>query len=239
MDHFVAQSARSPVENLLLAALPRQARQSVLAKCEQVELRLGDVISMPGERARHAYFPTNSFISLIAPIDDHASLEVSLVGNEGMVGTCLFLGVNTAPLQAVVQGAGPAWRIDGALFRGELQQNAALCEELNRYIYVVIRQLAQAAACARYHVVEARLARWLLMTRDRAHSSDFHVTHAFLAFMLGVRRAGVTRAASSLQARDLIQYSRGNVSILDRRGLEAVACGCYAADKRTYASVLG
>jgi CRP-like cAMP-binding protein len=235
----MALSARSPVENLLLAALPRQARQGVLAKCEQVDLRLAEVISMQGERARYAYFPTDSFISLIAPIDDHASLEVSLVGNEGMVGTCLFLGVNAAALQAVVQGAGPAWRIDGAAFRSELKHNPALCEELNRYVYVVIRQLAQTAACARYHVVEARLARWLLMTRDRAHSNDFHVTHAFLAFMLGVRRAGVTRAASSLQARDLIQYSRGNVSILDRRGLEAVACGCYATDKRTYASVLG
>ena len=239
MDLCVAQSARSPVENLLLAALPRQARQSLLSKCERVDLHLADVLSMPGERARYAYFPTDSFISLIAPIDDHSSLEVSLVGNEGMHGTCLVLGVNTAPLQAVVQGAGPAWRIDGPVFRSELKQNTALCEELNRYVYVVMRQLAQTAACARYHVVEARLARWLLMTRDRAHSNDFRVTHAFLAFMLGVRRAGVTRAASSLQARDLIRYSRGDVSITDRRGLEAVACGCYLADKRSYASVLG
>jgi len=239
MEIGIPRPSHEPVENLLLAALPREAREHQLSRCERVDLHLGQVLSMPGELTLHAYFPAGSYISLIAPIDERESLEVNLVGNEGMLGTCLFLGVNTAPLQAVVQGAGPAWRIDGRALRRELKRGPALREELNRYIYVLIRQLAQTAACTRHHLLEARLARWYLMTRDRAHSNEFHVTHAFLAFILGVRRAGVTKAASSLQARDLIQYSRGNVSILDRRGLEAVACGCYAADKHAYASVLG
>jgi CRP-like cAMP-binding protein len=235
----VPQSPQPSVENLLLAALPRRTRQHLLARCEPVELEPADVLTMPGQPARFVYFPTGCYVSLIAPIDVHASLEVSLVGNEGMLGSCLLLGVDTAPLQAIVQGAGTAWRIDGATFRRELTYSPALRDELNRYVYVLIRQLAQTAACTRYHLLEARLARWFLMTRDRARSREFHVTHAFLAFMLGVRRAGVTRAASSLQAQRLIQYSRGNVAILDGRGLEAVACGCYGEDKRTYASVLG
>ena len=211
----------------------------MLANCEHVELDLGQVLGTPGRRARYAYFPTSSYVSLVAALDDHASLEVSLVGNEGMIGTCMLLGVSVAPLLAVVQGSGPAWRIDRTVFRHELEYSRILRETLNRYVYVLIRQLAQTAACTRYHLLEPRLARWLLMTRDRANSSEFHATHAFLAVMLGVRRAGVTRAASSLQQRKLIAYSRGNVSILDRRGLENVACGCYEADKNSYAGVFG
>jgi CRP-like cAMP-binding protein len=229
---------RAPTENLLLAALPGKDRRRLLAGCEPVDLTAGDVMYEPGERIHHVYFPTDSVISLITPIEDHDRLEVGLVGREGMLGVSLVLGVNAARTLAIVQGAGAAWQLDTERFRHELEHCVPLRRGLQRYVYVVMFQLAQMAVCTRFHVVEARLARSLLTTRDRADSNEFHVTHERLARNLGVRRAGVTRAASSLQMRKLISYRRGDITILDRRGLQAAACACYAVDRETYTNVM-
>ena len=234
----IAESTLSIVKNHLIERLPRTARLRLLAICEPVELVMAEVLSEVGIPARYVYFPTKSFISLVTPIKGKPILEVGMIGREGMLGTHLALGVRAAPLHALVQGPGAAWRIGAVAFRKELAQSSALQTGLNRYVYVMMMQLASAASCLRFHQIEPRLARWLLMTQDRAQSNSFHITHEFLAYMLGVRRVGVTAAASVLQRGGLIKYHRGEIQVLSRLGLEAAACSCYAADRESYAKML-
>jgi CRP-like cAMP-binding protein len=215
------------IQNSLLAALPRKSYLRLAPGLAPVELVFGEVLYEPGDPIRDVYFPTQSLVSLLTVVEGHLALEVGMVGREGMVGVPLVLGSDVSPVRALVQGAGPALKMNGQRFRSELNASPPLQRELQRYIYAMMVQISQTAGCNRFHVVEARLARWLLMTRDRVRSGQFRMTHEFLSHMLGVRRVGVTEAASALQRRKLIEYSRGNITILDDRGLEAACCSCY------------
>lgn len=229
----------SLVQNHLIQLLPLRDRTRLVAACEPVNLVLSQVLEEAGDPARHVYFPTEGFISLVSRVDEHPGLEVGMVGREGMVGTSLVLGVALAPARALVQGAGACWRISTTAFRRELRASAALQRQLLLYLYVLMAQTVSSAGCLRFHLVGQRLARWLLMSQDRAHQEQFHVTHEFLAYMLGVRRVGVTVAAGELQRRGLIHYHRGELTVVDRLGLEQAACSCYAADRQVYARHLG
>ena len=224
-------ASQAPIANNLLAALPRKEYQRLLAGLEPVTLTFGDILYEPEQPIRHVYFPTDSLVSLLTLADGHLALEVGMVGPEGMVGTPVPLGINVSAVRALVQGSGTAMRMTTARFRKEFRDCPPLQRALYRYIHVLMAQVTQTAACNRFHVVEARLARWLLMTRDRVRANQFRLTQEFLAHMLGVRRVGVTKAASALQQRKLIRYSRGEISILDDKGLEAAACRCYQVVK--------
>lgn len=230
-----APHARSAsIQNILLAALPVGESQRLLADLESVDLTLGEVLYEAGDTIRHVYFPGDSLVSLLTLADGHLALEVGLIGREGMVGIPLVLGHNVSSVRALVQGGGTAMRMASAPFLKAFKRSRPLQHELYRYTHALMAQISQTAACNRFHVVEQRFARWLLMTHDRVKSDQFRMTHEFLGHMLGVRRVGVTKAAQSLQQRKLISYSRGNISILDRAGLEAAACQCYAVVKGMY-----
>jgi Crp-like helix-turn-helix protein len=231
----VARAAHAlPITNRLLDRLPAKDHARVMDACETVDLVFPHVLAEPGESTRHVYFPTGSFISLVAPMGGKDNLEVALAGNEGLYGICVAMGVRISPVHALVQGGGPALRIGAAAFRRELARIPALRNCIDRYVYVMMSQLIRTSGCNRFHRVEQRLARWFLMTSDRAHSASFHITHEFLAYMLGVRRVGITEAASALQDRKLIGYTRGAVTIRDRRGLERASCACYRSDLTVY-----
>jgi CRP-like cAMP-binding protein len=226
-------------ENRLIELLPRKDRRHFLSVCEPVELQLQQILWERGQLASHVYFPTMAFVSLVILVDAKSVLEVGMVGAEGMLGgQAVLAGVIAAPLRAIVQGAGAAWRIDVVAFRREVLRSAALRSFLDRYLYVLATQLATSAACARFHLIGPRLARRLLMTQDRAHSDGFCVTQEFLSDVLGVRRVGITAAAGALQRNGLISYRRGELFVLDRLRLEAAACSCYASDRKTYADIL-
>jgi hypothetical protein len=222
-------------DNLLIERLPQRERARLMSICEPVDLTFGEILCTPDLPYRSVYFPRGGFISLMLTVGGHPPLEMGMIGNEGMLGATLSLGVDAAPLLGMVQGNGSAWRIDARHFRRELATNKALRAIVDQYLFVLMAQLSQSAACTRFHEVEARLARWLLMTHDRAHADHFHLTHQFLADMLGVQRSAVTIAAGSLQRQHFIHYSRGEINILSRSGLEATSCECYGAVNSDYA----
>jgi CRP-like cAMP-binding protein len=225
---------RLPVSNDLLAAFSRRRRGKPLAGVESVVVNFGDVLMEPGRPIRHVYFPGNSVVSLLVEIGRRAA-EVGMVGREGMIGIPLAFGGNASPVRAVVQRAGTVARMSRASFLGELRNSKAMRRAVYGYSNSLMSQLAQLSACNRLHATQSRLARSLLMTRDRLRAPRFALTHEFLGYLLGVRRVGITQAAGALQRKGLITYSRGTIELVDESGLEAAACPCYRAIKRLHA----
>ncbi|MBT9462407.1 Crp/Fnr family transcriptional regulator [Hydrogenophaga sp.] len=225
-------------ENHLIELLPKPVRKRFLALCEPFELVLSAELSVRGAQLSHAYFPRSGFISLVIDIDSHPPLEVGMVGREAMLGSELVLGEAKTPWRALVQGAGSCWRIEAQVFRKAMEEMPALENLLQRTLMIRLHQQSLASACERFHPIGQRLARWLLMSQDRAQADHFHVTQEFISLMLGVRRVGVTKAASDFQKDGLIEYRRGELKVLDRLGLETESCSCYEADKLLHSELM-
>ncbi|MDP2096484.1 MAG: Crp/Fnr family transcriptional regulator [Hydrogenophaga sp.] len=224
-------------ENRLIQQLPVEVRRRFLDRCEPFDLVLSAELSVRGQPLTHACFPRTGFISLVIDVDSHPPLEVGMVGRESMLGSELVLGLAKTPWRALVQGAGSSWRIGAEALRNSLADMPALLDVVQASLLVRLHQQALASACERFHPIGPRLARWLLMSQDRAQSDTFHVTQEFIALMLGVRRVGITMAAGGFQDSGLIEYHRGEVTVLNRTALEAEACSCYVADKQIHAEL--
>lgn len=222
-----------PRQNHLLAALPAIDYERLLPNLELVPMPLGEALYESGVQMRHVYFPTTAIVSLLYVMQDGASAEISVVGNEGMVGVSLFMGGETTPSRAVVQSAGHAYRLKGQLLKEEFNRSGELQHLLLRYTQALLTQMAQTAVCNRHHSLDQQLCRWLLLSHDRLlPSNELVMTQELIANMLGVRREGVTEAAGNLQKAGLIAYHRGHITVLDRAGLEARTCECYAVVKK-------
>jgi CRP-like cAMP-binding protein len=234
-----AMTNRKGLKNTVLASLPAKEGARLETALEPVSLKFGQVLYEPGKAIRHVYFPIDCLISLLTAVDKRRSLEVGMVGNEGMAGMPFILGMGVSGVRALVQGGGEALRMAAGPFRKEFDRNPALQEALYRYMYALMAQISQTAACNRFHEAEPRLARWLLMTRDRVMSDEFPLTHEFLAHMLGMRREGVTEAAGALKRQKLIRYQRGKIQILDLKGLKAKSCSCYQIVQTAFQRVQG
>jgi CRP-like cAMP-binding protein len=219
---------KSPaIANELLAALPKKEYQALQSQLEEIPLVFEEILYRPEVLISDVYFPNHGVISLLAGLNERATLEVGLVGKEGILGLAVFMGVNTSQNRAVVQGAGSAMKMKAATFRRECNNGGALPRVLRRYTHSLLTQITQTTVCNQFHSIEARLARWLLMTHDRIEADEFQLTQEFLSNMLAVRRECVNKAAGKLQKRNLIRYRRGHLRVLDRAGLEATSCGCY------------
>ena len=230
---------RAPAANRLLAALPQTEYRRLLPELEEVTLPFAHVLYEPGERIRHVYFPNESIVSLLAEVTAHSPLEVGLIGSEGMAGISVFMGVDASPHRAIVQGAGTAMQMEATRLQTVSGRAGSLRRLLHLYAHSLLTQVSRTAACNRFHTVDARLARWLLMTADRSGADGFRLTQDFISNMLGVRREGVNKAAGILQKDELITYSRGQIKLLDRAGLEAIACECYRIIKGESDGYLG
>ena len=217
--------------NRLLAALPAKEYARLLPKLKEISLTFTETIYEPGDVIRQVYFPDSGIISLLSAVEERSLLEIGIVGNEGCVGLPVFLGVKTSNNRAIVQGAGAALEMKTADFLAECKNGGALPQILQRYTHSLLTQISQSAVCYRFHEIEARLARWLLMTADRMASENFQITQEFLSNMLGVRREAVSKSAAVFQQRQLISYRRGNISLINRAGLEKIACSCYSIIK--------
>lgn len=227
-----------PKSNQLLAALPTIDWERLAPHLTLVGLPLGHVVYESGDQQGYVYFPTNSIISLLYVMEDGASAEIAIVGNEGMVGIAIFMGGETTPSRAIVQSAGHGFRLSAAILKQEFVRGGALQRLLLRYTQALITQMAQTAVCNRHHSIDQQLCRWLLLSIDRLPSNDLTMTQELIANMLGVRRSGVTEAALKLQAAGLIRYSHGHIAVLDRAGLEKRVCECYAVVKREFDRLL-
>lgn len=234
---LLSQPAAAPTQNRLIARLPAADRKRILERCERVTHEIEEVLAEDGKAIDQAWFPTTGVISQIQPCES-GWIEVALVGHEGMVGVGLVLGVSKSLVIATVQAPGEILHLPARRFKAEMDASPAFRKLINAYTYAQMKQVALAAVCNRFHLVEQRLARWLLMASDRVRSRRFHMTHDVLAQMLGVRRPGVTIAASALQARNLIRYNRGVLDILDRAGLEKASCECYRLQLKAYNDVV-
>jgi len=231
-------SPHNPSQNHILAALPTAEFEPLAAHLELVPLALGEILYEPGGQLQHAYFPTTAIVSLHYVTESGASAETAGVGNEGLVGISLFMGGDTTPSSAAVQTAGHAYRLERRLLKQEFNRGGLLHRVLLRYTQALITQMNQTAACNRHHSVEQQLCRWLLLTLDRLPSNELVMTQDLVASMLGVRREGITEAAGNLQRAGLIRYRRGHISVLERPGLEAAVCECYAAVKKELVRLL-
>lgn len=220
--------------NRLLAAIPKKEYKDLLPRLERVPLNFNENIYEPGDIIRNVYFPESGIVSLLSRVDPQSSIEVGIVGDEGMAGMPVFLGVKTSVNVAVVQGAGFAESMSVSDFRYSCRDGTDLPRVLRLFLHSLMSQISQSAACNRFHPIDSRLARWLLMTADRMHANEFQITQEFLSNMLGVRREAVNKAAGDLQRDNFIHYNRGILTILDRKGLEGAACPCYQIIKREY-----
>jgi CRP-like cAMP-binding protein len=235
----MSQITHEPLENRLLAMLPKEEMEHLLPHLENVSLALGEVIYESGGQQSHIYFPTTAIISLLYMMENGSSAEMGVAGNEGLVGVALFMGGDSVPNRAVVQSAGEAFRMKTKVLQAEFARSGTFQRLLLRYTQALMTQMSQTAVCNRLHTVEQQLCRWLLLSRDRLNTDELVMTQELIANMLGVRREGVTHAAQRLQATGLVSYVRGRITILDRSGLEATVCECYRVVKDEYNRLLG